>query len=93
MTPQSDVTTPYELSRSSGNECSQQTAQSDKVARSVAIEVIYVQACSLVKGQKGRKKESKGSIKVNSNHRCWRNETAEMNDSIANDNNRNYPGR
>ena len=70
------------------NACNRQTAQSDKVARSVAIEVIYEQVCSLVKGQKGRKNESKGSFKVNSNHRCWRNETAEMNDSIANHNNR-----
>ena len=66
----------------------QQGTQSGSIVRSVAIEVIYEQVRSLVKGQKGRKNESKGSINVNSNHRCWRNETAEMNDSIANDNSR-----
>ena len=78
----------YELSRSSGNKRLQQSAQSASIVRSVAIEVIYEQVRSLVKGQKGRKNESKGSIRVNSNHRWWRNETAEMNDSIGNDNSR-----
>ena len=53
------------------------------IARSFAIEVIYERVCSLVKGQNGSKNESKGSMKVNSNHRCFRNETAEMNDSIG----------
>ena len=76
------------LSRSSGNKCLQQAAQCGKIPRSIAIEVIYEQLRSLVKGQNGRKNESKGSIKVNSNHRCWRNETAEINHSIANDNSR-----
>ena len=52
----------------------------------LATEVIYEQVHSLVNGQKGRKNESKGSIKVNSNHWWWRDETAEMNDSIGNDN-------
>ena len=60
-------------------------AQSGSIVRSVAIEVIYEQVRNLVNGQKGRKNESNGSIKVNSNHRWWRNETAEMNDSIGNE--------
>ena len=78
--------TSYKFSRSFGNKRLQQGAQSVSIVWLVAIEVIYEQVRSLVKGQKGRKNELKGSIKVNSNHRWWRNETAEMNDPIGNDN-------
>ena len=80
--------TPYELSRSSDGKRLQHGAQSCVIARSVAMEVIYEQVRTLVKGQKGSKNESEGSMKVDSNHRYWRNETAEMNDSIGNDNSR-----
>ena len=58
------------------------------IARSIAIVVIYERVRSLVKGQKSSKNESEGSMKVNSNHRCWRNEIAEVNDSIGNHNSR-----
>ena len=50
------MTTPYKLSRSSGNKCLQQAAQSGKIARSDAIEVIYEQVHSLVQGQNGQLK-------------------------------------
>ena len=79
--------TSYEFSRSSGNKRLQQGAQSFSIVRLVEIEFIYEQVRSLVKSQKGWKNESKGSIK-SSNHWWWRNETAEMNDPIDNDNSR-----
>ena len=85
--------TPYELSWCSDDKRLQQAAQSGSIARSVAIEVIYEQVRSLVKGQKGSKNESEGSMKVNSNHQFWRNETAEINDSIGNDNSREVSGK
>ena len=66
----------------------QQGEQRCEIAWSGAIQVIYERVRSLVTGQTGCKNDSKGSMKVNSNPRCWRNETAEMNDSIGNDNSR-----